>query len=375
MTKNPWIQRPPPKKTYDYKDYTIAWICALSLEMAAAQAMLDESHHSLRAKRDDNNTYLLGKIHDHYVVISCLPSGIYGTTAATTVATQLKRTFESIRYFLMVGIGGGAPSKSDDIRLGDIVVSRPIKSSPGVIQYDYGKSMSGGRFQHTGVLNKPPTALLSAISALQARHMMEPSMIPSFISKLTNGEHTMRKSFLQPDKSQDLLFSHDYDHPGSEETCEKCNKARLIRRQPRDNNNPFIHYGLIASGNQVIKDGRIRDKLSQQLGIICFEMEAAGLMDNFPTLVIRGICDYSDSHKNKQWQNYAAAAAAAYAKELLSVVHAIEVENTPSPDRFGKSVDYSTSISNINLMSNVGSVPLQQQRFMPGRRYHKHYTV
>jgi nucleoside phosphorylase len=59
-------------------------------------------------------------------------------------------------------------------------------------------------------------------------------------------------------------------------------------------------------------------------------MEAAGLMDNFPCLVIRGICDYADSHKNKQWQGYAAATAAAYAKELLSMIHPSQVEETPA---------------------------------------------
>jgi nucleoside phosphorylase len=47
-------------------------------------------------------------------------------------------------------------------------------------------------------------------------------------------------------------------------------------------------------------------------------MEAASLMMDFPCIIIRGICDYADSHKNKQWQGYAALAAAAYAKELLS---------------------------------------------------------
>ena len=59
--------------------------------------------------------------------------------------------------------------------------------------------------------------------------------------------------------------------------------------------------------------------------MLCFEMEAAGLMNNFPCLVVRGICDYADSHKNKQWQPYAAATAAAYAKELLSVIPSAEV--------------------------------------------------
>ena len=50
---------------------------------------------------------------------------------------------------------------------------------------------------------------------------------------------------------------------------------------------------------------------------ICFEMEAAGLVDSFPCLVIRGVSDYADSHKNDRWQGYAAAVASAYAKELL----------------------------------------------------------
>jgi nucleoside phosphorylase len=70
----------------------------------------------------------------------------------------------------------------------------------------------------------------------------------------------------------------------------------------------------------MMKHGMTRDKIAHELGILCFEMEAAGLMDHFPCLVIRGICDYCDSHKNKQWQEYAAATAAAYAKKLLSVI-------------------------------------------------------
>jgi nucleoside phosphorylase len=91
-----------------------------------------------------------------------------------------------------------------------------------------------------------------------------------------------------------------------------------------------IHYGLIGSANQVMKDGRRRDQLARDLGIYCVEMEAAGLMNDFPCLVIRGICDYADSHKNKDWQGYAAAVAAAYAKELLSVVAIDQINSTPT---------------------------------------------
>ncbi|KAF6806455.1 Kinesin light chain 5 [Colletotrichum sojae] len=90
--------------------------------------------------------------------------------------------------------------------------------------------------------------------------------------------------------------------------------------------NPTIHYGLIASANQVMKNAKIRETLSAEKGVICFEMEAAGLMNHFPCLVIRGICDYSDSHKNKEWQGFAAMTAAAYAKDLLRQIPPNSVE-------------------------------------------------
>jgi nucleoside phosphorylase len=81
--------------------------------------------------------------------------------------------------------------------------------------------------------------------------------------------------------------------------------------------NPAIHYGLIASANQLLKNALIRDKLATEMKVLCFEMEEAGLINHFSCLVIRGICDYSDSYKNKAWQGYAAMTAAAYAKDLL----------------------------------------------------------
>jgi len=81
-----------------------------------------------------------------------------------------------------------------------------------------------------------------------------------------------------------------------------------------------------------MKDAKRRDEISNDMGesVLCFETEAAGLMNDFPCLVIRGICDYSDSHKNKEWQRYAAAIAAAEAKELLRHVAREEVLETPA---------------------------------------------
>src|SRR5258706_11972758 len=99
-------------------------------------------------------------------------------------------------------------------------------------------------------------------------------------------------------QQQDLLFNAEYNHVGVKDTCEDCDKRNLVARSPRTEHTPIIYYGLVASANQVMKDSRVRDRLARELGILCFEMEAAGLMDNFPCLVIRGICDYADSHKN-----------------------------------------------------------------------------
>ncbi|RHZ65526.1 uncharacterized protein CDV56_109049 [Aspergillus thermomutatus] len=168
------------------------------------------------------------------------------------------------------------------------------------------------------------------MSRLQAAHITEKSRIPDLIADMAMRHPHMREKFTHDRGRADLLFKVKYDHTHSATTCDHCDRHQLVTRAPRNGNDPVIHYGLIASGNQVIKDGRTRDRLARELGILCFEMEAAGLMDTFPCLVIRGICDYADSHKNNQWQEYAAATAAAYAKELLSVVHAVHVAETPS---------------------------------------------
>lgn len=314
-------------RMFSHDDYTVGWICALPLEMAAAKAMLDDIHADLPVSPTDHNTYVLGSIGAHNVVVACLPAGVYGTTSAATVATQMLSSFGSIRFGLMVGIGGGVPSKEADIRLGDIVVSKPTGGFGGVVQYDYGKTVMGARFERTGALNKPPHVLLTAVAKLQANHRLKPSRIPDFLSEMVAKYPNMVPEFTYRGEQQDRLFQVEYDHE-SEDACDSCDEKRLVARTARDGYDPLIHYGLIASGNQVMKHGRTRDRLARELGILCFEMEAPGLMDNLPCLVIRGICDYADSHKNKQWQEYAAATAAAYAKELLSVIPASQVAKT-----------------------------------------------
>lgn len=152
--------------------YSLAWICALPLELAAAQVMLEEIHPSLTSTAITNIKYTLGKVAGHNIVIACLPSGVYGTISATSVVSQIRSIFSNVRHGVMVGIGGGVPSGNADIRLGDVVVSKPTGNSGGVVHYDLGNIVSYGHFEHTGMLNQPPLVLLTAVSKIQARDMM-----------------------------------------------------------------------------------------------------------------------------------------------------------------------------------------------------------
>jgi nucleoside phosphorylase len=305
-----------------HADYTVGWICALPIELAAAQEMLDEEHDDLERDLDDNdeNLYALGSIGGHNVAIVCLPAGRIGTNPAAAVAMQMRATFKGIRFGLMVGIGGGVPSAEMDIRLGDVVISQPNKTFGGVVQYDFGKATLSG-FERTGSLNSPPQMLLGAVTRVQASELRGRSKVSKHIAKLNR-----IPKFQRSKTGPDVLFEAAYNHEGGQ-TCDACSTDRYEARQPRDSEEEVVaHYGTIASGNQVIKNAVERDKASADLGgILCFEMEAAGLMNSFPCLIVRGICDYADSHKNKRWQPYAAGTAAAYAKEVLLVIPPADV--------------------------------------------------
>jgi nucleoside phosphorylase len=269
-----------------HDDYTVGWVCALPVELAAAQEMLDEEHLDLERDLDDNdeNLYALGSIGGHNVVIVCLPAGRIGNNPAAVVATQLRATFQAIRFGLLVGIGGGVPSAEADVRLGDVVVSQPHQIFGGVVQYDSGKATTPNGFERTGSLNSPPYILLSAIAKVRANELRGRSKVVEYISKLGR-----IVKFRRDRAGADVYFEATYDHEGGP-ACDRCKTERQQTRQPRESEDEVeVHYGTIASGNQVIKSAAQRDKVSAELGgVLCFKMEAAGLMNSFPCLVIRG---------------------------------------------------------------------------------------
>ncbi|KAF2818280.1 purine and uridine phosphorylase [Ophiobolus disseminans] len=315
------------------EDYTIGWICALHEELVAAQAFLDEEHDPpAQVSRHDANDYTLGRIGQHNVVIAVLPSSELGTASAASVARDMVHSFPNVRLGLIVGIGGGAPSRKHDIRLGDVVVSNPEHGNGSVFQYDFGKTIQGQGFKTTGVLDQPPRALRTAVNGLRARYARTGHEYATAIHNVFEKFPKLRKKYKQPDIRTDRLYQPHIVHPQDNDTSctDICGDSLdvLISRSERteDDDNPAIHYGIIASANQVMKDALVRDKIAAANDVLCFEMEAAGLMNNFPCLVICGICDYADSHKKKEWQGYAAMTAAAYAKDILQRIAPDRVE-------------------------------------------------
>jgi len=309
--------------------YTVGWICAISTEYVAAQAFLDEKHEGPEyVSPNDNNDYTLGKVGKHNVVIAVLPHGEYGISSATAVVKDMLHSFPNIRIGLMVGIGGGAPSPNHDIRLGDIVVSATSHGKGGVFQYDFGKTIQGQVFQETGFLNQPPAVLRAAVNGLMAQYESDGHRLEEAINNILEKKPRLRKKYERPEPSTDRLYKAEVTHdPSCAAVCSDDPSNLILRRErAEDEDNPAIHYGLIASANRLMKDALLRDKFAKEKDVLCFEMEAAGLMNQFPCLVIRGICDYSDTHKNKEWQGYAAMVAAAYAKDLLCRIAPNRVE-------------------------------------------------
>ncbi|KAJ5168169.1 uncharacterized protein N7482_003763 [Penicillium canariense] len=306
-----------------HENYHIAWISPLEVEQIAALEMLDEQHGPLPQPHTDNNVYTLGSIKGHNVVIAGLPQT--GNNSAAAVITQARTTFPNLRFCLLVGIGGGVPTTTDNgmIRLGDVVVSKPSGEHSGVLQYDHGKA-EVARFIRTGALAPPPALLLSAAQALAAQRARSgKDSILSNIQRINTNIRGLQR-YTRPISALDALYRPEYTHLDRERPCTQCGCDPSQRVQLIDNgdDNHFlvIHRGTIASGELVIKDARLRDALAEQCNILCFETEAAGVLANFPCLVIRGISDYCDSHKNDYWHGYAAATAAGYARELISYI-------------------------------------------------------
>ncbi|KAK3990696.1 ankyrin repeat-containing domain protein [Cladorrhinum sp. PSN332] len=326
-----------PTSPFSNSEYTVGWICAIPVETQAATLFLAEKHGKPQSRRSgDDNRYSLGEVAGHKVVLASLPHGEYGVDSATAVVTNLVGSFPNLRFCLLVGVAGGAPLSThrDQIHLGDVVISKGKDAiHGGVFQYDYGKAVHKKDFQPTRYLNQPPSILRGALVGLSDWEWKFEGGVGEVVGreieriladkKISN---RVRERFTRPEAKEDKLFRSDVAHTAAGCPCEDAavDGVYVVQREARSM--PFVHFGLVASGSSLMKDPVLRDDYAQKVGALCFEMEAAGIMNRLPCLVIRGICDYSDSHKNKEWQPYAAMAAAGTAKAILDQITPDEVE-------------------------------------------------
>ncbi|KAI6439877.1 hypothetical protein MCOR15_011898 [Pyricularia oryzae] len=237
---------------------------------------------------------------------------------------------------VLVGIGGGVPraepsdDPTEDVHLGDVVVGWPGDGGPACIYYDSGRWHTDGEFEVLGTINRPDQVLLNALGKLVSDHEMDISTFDVHRKRLLQSKHNRKFTF--PGLQRDQLFNASYQHAGiPKNKCASCDSSQLVQRPERteEETTGFIfHRGRIATGNAVVKDGERRDQIRELCnGALCIEMEAAGVDAGRSCLVIRGISDYADSHKDDIWRSYAAGNAAVFARELLSKIPPSSVRN------------------------------------------------
>ncbi|KAH7489289.1 hypothetical protein FOMA001_g2301 [Fusarium oxysporum f. sp. matthiolae] len=315
-------QPPRPPRPKDRYGFEIAIICALPLEADAIEALFD--HHwddedpPFDKERGDPNAYSTGVIDRHNVVLSYMPG--MGIANAASVASNCGKSFPGIKLALVVGVCGVVPFKlnKDEIVLGDVIIS------DGIVQYDFGRQLPDHFARKDTLLdsigrpNQEIRGVLAKLRSLRHRRQLS-AKIAEYLDVLRQEPELCAE---YPGVTADRLFEASYRHPEDQKSCEQlgCNGELVLRSRLKsagDRPTPAVHLGLMASGNSVMKSGEDRDRIAAQEGVIAFEMEGAGVWDSFPCIVIKGACDYADSHKSKDWQRYAAATAAACAKALL----------------------------------------------------------
>ncbi|PNP53162.1 hypothetical protein THARTR1_06372 [Trichoderma harzianum] len=240
-----------PRLTYD--EYTIGWVAVLPCEIDAARLLLDQEHLDLPALRGDTNNYILGDMGGHNVAIAFPGAGRKGIASATDTATNMIRSFNKIRFGLLVGVAGGVPklppseNALKDIRLGDIVVGCPGRGTGGVIQLDAGKRLQAGEIDVQSHLNKPPIILLTAIEKLRGDLKFRKAELETFIKTATEKAIELEMDeYGFPGRQNDRLFQSEHLHVTSEEdeSCSQCVTDWEVQRSARTSKKPVIHYGV-----------------------------------------------------------------------------------------------------------------------------------
>ncbi|KAL9624965.1 MAG: hypothetical protein Q9160_001012 [Pyrenula sp. 1 TL-2023] len=328
--------------------FKVAIICALPLEAEYVQSVFDtcwdEEGKQYGKANGDKNAYTTGLIGRHDVVLVHMPN--MGSTSASAVAANIVSSFPSIQLGLVVGICGAVPLSTvgEEIILGDVIIST------AVMQYDFGRQYHDEFDRKKEIedsLGRASREIRAVISKLRTRPNRR--RLGYQLKQTLERLEGQIEEVHYPGTTRDRLYEADYPHQHQvgRNFCDKCqnevgscsrscndlgcDKNKLVFRKRLHSSKraesgtelvldplPTVHFGRMGSANAVMKSSTHRDKIAKEDGVTAFEMEGAGVWDELPTIVIKGVCDYADSHKNKEWQEYAAATAAACMKAFLS---------------------------------------------------------
>ncbi|KAL4745554.1 hypothetical protein BDW72DRAFT_52920 [Aspergillus terricola var. indicus] len=294
--------------TLDPNLYTVAWIAPLEIEVQAALQMLDKVHTGgFPVSPGDDYVFHAGEIQGHNIVIATFAAGQpYGTSSATSLASHVRKSFPNLWFGLLVGVAAGLPnlacSPPRDIRLGDVIVALAEGDHPAILPYGLGKQKGVSVFELLRYGHSLPQTIRvvsSAIGKIKAKEQGTEAVLRYY-------NEAARKDTKFSDPGQE----NDFFYPS-------CDDTPVARQRRPDAKRTCVWYGTIGSGDKLLKSSRDRDELRDKYHVIGLEMEAAGVMNEIPVGNIRGVCDYGDERKNKDWQPYAAAMAAAFAKAVL----------------------------------------------------------
>ncbi|WYZ42126.1 hypothetical protein EsH8_V_001021 [Colletotrichum jinshuiense] len=349
------------------EDFQVAVICALPLEydavVFACDEIWEEDRTQLGNAPGDHNTYKTGRIGNHDVVLLLLSN--MGKISASSAAASLRSSYTGIKLAILTGVCGGVPGvgTNNEVFLGDVVISKSI------VQYDLGRKYPN-RFapkdtveDSLGRPNKDIRSLLMNFETLHGRCDLQRragQALEQIQQRSTDeGHHNL---YRRPAVTEDRLFEPDYLHRhrdshgcgcSESDACEKalttscdtlqCEHSRLVfRSRPKTQQTLLelteddtvagdvrVLVGRVGSGDTVLKAGLDRDRIAAEHGLLAFEMEGAGVWDEIPCIIVKAVCDYADSHKNKKWQHFAAATAASTTKALLE--HYTPMDKPPAP--------------------------------------------
>lgn len=317
------------------KQPTIAIITAHYAEKLAVDTMIENQETFVRyttvgGTYGESNIYTLGNIGAHRVVCTKLPTvgrDRSASIAAGNTTTRLLGTFQKVDYVFLVGTAGGVPHYTDynkHVRLGDVVVSTPPDGQKFIYMYcDGAKALEDGLFQFDTKSWGPPSLTLQKI-AHQLKEQGEETGGPTpWLQYMAEGVSKLgaqEMDFTRPNEATDKLYMSiggsdviEVSHPLPPEGSENV----------RDPTKPRIHMGVVASGHSVVCNDQMRQDFASQLSVLAYDQEFDAVVESIygnrkdHYIFIRGICDYQDGTRNKDWQPYAGLAAAGFMKSII----------------------------------------------------------